>query len=461
LNARTRTSVLRDPVHGDIHLSDEELRILDTREMQRLRGIKQLGTAYLAYPGAQHTRFEHSIGTLHMTGQMIDAINQNAEAEPRRCGPIGDAEARVIRIASLIHDVTHVPFGHNIEDQSGLMERHDSPARYAGALARGTELGALLDELGVRSDVLAVLTAEKSVVGGEEPRIPPYWYQVMSDTICSDILDYLKRDAYFTGLRLQTDERILHYFKVDRQSGNLYIDLQKRELLREDILSEIVRILEARYYFSERVYFHHAKVAAGALLARAVELSLAAGSVADTDLYDQTDYSVVDLVRRRATDLDPDLRKRVERLVDGFERRRLFKRACVFTRYDNEDVQADLVARYFARGAGAARTEVESRISDLVRFATGREVEILVYCPAARMQLKEVATHVRWPGVEQPRPLAEFAEYVPRLADLEQSYRRLWKFYVFADTREPEILAKVQEVASGEFPGAVNAYRLK
>ena len=461
MSPRTRTTVLRDPVHGDVHLTDEELRCLDTREMQRLRGVKQLGTAYLAYPGAVHTRFEHSIGTLHMTGQMIDAINHNAEAEPRTCGPIGESEARVIRLAALIHDVTHVPFGHNIEDQSGLMERHDSPARYEGLLAPARELGALLAELGVRDDVLSILTAEKRAIDGQAPAIPPYWYQVMSDTICSDILDYLRRDAYFTGLRLQTDERILHYFKVDRRSGNLYIDLQKRELLREDILSEIVRILEARYYFSERVYFHHAKVAAGALLARAVELSLAAGTVADTDLYDQTDHSVVDLLRRRAADLDPEPRRRLERLLDGFERRRLFKRACVFTRYDNEELQAELVAKYFARGAGQARAEVEARIADLVRFATGREVQILVYCPAARMQLKEVATHVRWPDSPEPRPLAEFAEFVPRLADLEQSYRRLWKFYVFADTREPEVLAKVQEVAMGEFPGAVNAYRLK
>jgi HD superfamily phosphohydrolase len=460
LNRSQRTSVLRDPVHGDIHLSEEELAVLDTREMQRLRGIKQLGTAYLAYPGSQHTRFEHSIGTLHMTGRMIESVNSNAEREPRTCGSIGETEARVIRLASLIHDVTHVPFGHNIEDQSGLMERHDSPARYEGALAPGTELGACLDRLGVREDVLAVLTAEKQSNLDGPLRIPPYWYQIMSDTICSDILDYLRRDAYFTGLRLETDERILHYFKVDRASGNLYLDLQKRELLREDILSEIVRVLEARYYFSERVYFHHAKVAAGALLARAVEIALGRGVVRDSDLYGQTDHGLVDLLRRRAEGLEPSERKRSERLLDGFERRRLFKRACVFTRYDNEELQAQLVERYFSRGAGDARTEVEGRIADLVRFATGREVEILIYCPAARMQLKEVATHVRWPGVPEPRPLAEFAEHVPRLADLENSYRRLWKFYVFADTREPEVLAKVQEVAMGEFPGAVNSYRL-
>src|SRR5690349_11865930 len=67
---RKRFSVVRDPVHGDVYLTHEELRLLDTREMQRLRGIKQLGTAYLVFPGATHTRFEHSIGSLHMAARM-------------------------------------------------------------------------------------------------------------------------------------------------------------------------------------------------------------------------------------------------------------------------------------------------------------------------------------------------------------------------------------------------------
>ena len=62
-----RFSVVRDPVHGDVYLTHEELRVLDTPEMQRLRGIKQLGTAFLTYPGAVHTRFDHSIGCVHLT----------------------------------------------------------------------------------------------------------------------------------------------------------------------------------------------------------------------------------------------------------------------------------------------------------------------------------------------------------------------------------------------------------
>jgi HD superfamily phosphohydrolase len=288
--------------------------------------------------------------------------------------------------------------------------------------------------------------------------VPAYWRQINSDTICSDILDYLLRDAYFTGLAIGVDLRLASHFKVDRASGNLYVDLAKHNLLREDILSEIVRMLEARYYFSERVYYHHAKVAAGALVARAVELALAERVVAEEDFYDTTDASLLDLLERSADRASPAAGRRIRSAVRRFRERRLPKRACVFARADNESAQEELVRRYFALEGHAARAEVEDRIADLVRFATGREVEVLVVCPAKRMQLKEAATHVRWPGIEGIAPLSSFASRVPRLADLESAYRNLWKFYVFADTDDRALLARIGEIAAAEFPGTRNVF---
>src|SRR5215510_4821465 len=120
-----RSSVIRDPVHGDVYLTHEEIAILDTPEMQRLRGVKQLGTAYLVFPGAVHTRFDHSIGTLHMAGRIVEAVNRSLELDPKACVGVSEEEARVIRIAALVHDVTHIPFGHSIEDQDGIFGRHD------------------------------------------------------------------------------------------------------------------------------------------------------------------------------------------------------------------------------------------------------------------------------------------------------------------------------------------------
>ena len=132
-------STLRDPVHGDIELTRDELRLVDTAEFQRLRGIKQLGSAALVYPGAVHTRFEHSIGTLHVCDRLLDACNKNASRDPAGCHRVTDDERRILRAAALLHDVTHIPYGHNIEDQTGLLPRHDLPERFEGVLG-DTEL---------------------------------------------------------------------------------------------------------------------------------------------------------------------------------------------------------------------------------------------------------------------------------------------------------------------------------
>lgn len=456
---RRRYSVIRDPVHGDVYLTHEELLLLDTPEVQRMRGIRQLGTAYLVYPGAVHTRFDHQIGCLHMAQAMIDAINLSFELDPAGRIGISEEEARLIRFAALIHDTTHIPFGHNLEDQDGIFARHDSAYRFERLLSPRTELGQRLAALGAAEDVLAILTWGKA----DQPArtIPAYWAQIVSGTICSDILDYLARDAYFTGLKLSVDSRVTSYFKIDRATGNLYIDLAKHHLLREDILSEIVRMLEARYYFSERVYYHHAKVASGAMIARAVELALGAGCVKEGDFYDQTDASVLDLLVRSVAKAESDVRVPVRRLVDRFRARRLYKRACVFPRYENEEAQEGLVSRFFDEGGAEERRRVEEKLADLVRFATGREVDLIVYCPARTMQLKEARTHVRWPGEEGVRPLSCYAERVPRLADLERGYRDLWKFYLLADTDDPVLLGRVREIAEKELVGARNVYSVE
>lgn len=471
------STVVRDPIHGDIHLTREELRILDTPEMQRLRGVRQLGTAYLVYPGAQHTRFEHSLGTMHLTARMIEAINRNRGLAPLELIGIPDEEARVLRAAALVHDITHIPFGHNIEDQSGILVRHGSAARYLQLLSPRTGVGQVLESMGLRREVLATLLTPAEAQGtrgatagqldlpaldGTErpalPDVPPYWREILSDTICADILDYLKRDAYFTGLNLRYDDRVLNLFKVDRESGHLFVDVAKRGLLREDVLSELVRVLDARYFFSERVYYHHAKIAAGAMVARVVETALLHGGLAPAELYSQTDESLWPLLAGHEPPY-PEAAARFRELIDRFRSRRLLKRACVYPRYANRDAQAALVDRFFAPGQQAERGRIEAEIQATLAGEGGEPPMVVLYCPARRMQLKEAQTHVRFPGEARVRPLADFADRVPRLADLERAYRDLWKLYVLAGTDDPELLTRIGQRMAELLPEAVNVYQ--
>jgi HD superfamily phosphohydrolase len=446
-------TILRDPVHGDIELTGEEMRVVDTPEFQRLRGIKQLGSAYLVFPGATHTRFEHSIGTLHMCEQLLLAANKNAARDPAGCLRVTEEERRLLRLSALLHDITHIPFGHNIEDQTGLLPRHDRPERFQAMLGDG-EIGAVLDRLGVRDEVLSVLT-------GAPKTVPPFWRQVVSDTIDADLMDYLRRDAHYTGLELRYDRRVVDYFRVDRGSQRFYVDCEKNGMLREDIVSELLRMLEIRYHFSERVYYHHAKIAAGALLSRMVELALRAGALTPADLQRATDESLI--VHLETLDLrDAQATERLRRFVARLRRRALPKRVLVLPLYLNRSVQDELLGTYFTPGQPQARFRWEAeREAEALRLL-GQPLDVILYCPARRMQLKEAKTLVRLPGEgDRTLPLDAFVEDIPRLRDLADSYPRMWKLYVFTSATEPGIRRKLQELCLAALPGGCqNALRI-
>lgn len=443
-------SILRDPVHGDIELSRDELRLVDTAEFQRLRGIKQLGSASLVYPGAVHTRFEHSIGTLHLCDQLLSACNKNAARDPAGCHHVTDDERRVLRAAALLHDVTHIPFGHNIEDQTGLLPRHDQPERFRAVLG-ATELGAELDRQGLRDNVLSILT-------GEGRPVPAFWRQVVSDTIDADLLDYLRRDAHFTGLELRYDRRVLDYFRIDRRSQQMFVDCEKNGMLREDIVSELLRVLECRYHFSERVYYHHAKIAAGALLSRMVELALRSGALSPAALQQMTDESLV--WRLGELDLgDAVATERLHRFVARYQRRALPKRVLVLPYYQNQGVQDELLSTYFTPGRPEARFAWEAAREAEAQRTFGTAMDVILYCPKRRMQLKEAKTLVRFPGSgDRTLPLDTFVEQIPRLRDLAESYPRMWKLYVFTSAEDKGVRRRLQELCLAALPaGCRNA----
>lgn len=439
-----KSTTLRDPIHGDVELTGEEVALIDTAEFQRLRGIKQLGTSYLVFPGATHTRFEHSIGTLHMADRMLSAMDRHAQRAPGEFARIEPEQRRAIRLAALLHDVTHVPFGHNIEDQTGLLPRHDRPERFEAMLGDDTEVGRALARTGLRVEVLRILTGR--------PGGPPFAAQVLSDTVDADLLDYLRRDAYYTGLELRYDDRVIRHFCVDKASGRMFVDCAKAGMLREDIVSELLRVLEIRYHFSERVYYHHAKIAAGALLARMVELALRGGALTAADLQAATDQSLLD--RLAAARLaDPEDTARLHRFADRFRRRQLLKRVLVLPAYANAAVQEELLARFFAPGRAEERLRWEAEREAEAARVLGCDLDVVLYCPARTMQLKEARTLVRMPdGGDAIRPLSDFADRVPRLRDLEASYPRLWKAYVLTSETDLEIRRRLQELCLAALP---------
>ena len=135
---------IRIAVTGDVLLTATEAAVIDARAFQRLRGIRQLGTVHYVYPTALHTRFDHSLGTLAKADEMVMAIAKNAKSQTDERDITMD-QRRLARVYALLHDVPHIPFGHTIEDELHILDRHDeNPSRIAHFLGPNSEISSIL-----------------------------------------------------------------------------------------------------------------------------------------------------------------------------------------------------------------------------------------------------------------------------------------------------------------------------
>jgi HD superfamily phosphohydrolase len=298
--------VFTDPVHGDIHLNRLELACVDSPPFQRLRRIRQLGETHLVYPGAVHTRYSHSLGALRLTQHLLDRVysqSQGPHATEDLIAEWGEetsarwAEATVLaRLGGLLHDLCHVPAGHTIEDELGLLESHDKNNVRFEALW-GELIASVLAQLEnreedlVASDVKAslgqstgglfkelrrlIISKGRGVKPIDEMRYP-FCADLVGNTICADLLDYLARDHLFSGLPHSLGQRFTSAFfivgaKRGPYSERLALNIMRDEHERTDIVSELLKALRYRYELTERVLVHHAKLAADAMLGEAIE----------------------------------------------------------------------------------------------------------------------------------------------------------------------------------------------
>ena len=413
---RGKLKIIRCPVHGDMEFPLKLVKLIDTPEFQRLRGVHQLGTAYYVYPGAVHSRFEHSLGTCWLTSQMLARLKVELSAQERLA----------ILAAALVHDVTHIPFGHTLEDERRLFERHDTPERVKSFLPRG-ELGKALKELKLLDRVLQFL------LDGS------LWQnQIFAGAVASDLLDYLARDAFHCGLSQRYDSRILQLFRLSGGSEpQLYLEAQKEGVVRQDALSEIIHLLRIRYFLSERVYFHHTKTVSGAMMSRAVEAAVSEGLTLD-DIAGRTDEGLLSLLEFRYGDIPA-----VRHLLTGLRGRRLYKRVYLLTADLSLQRRQDFVEKYHVSAQDRAYAEAA------VARSCGLEPEdLILYCPALKMQLKQAHLPVKID--DGPcRMLDELP--VDEIGVLQERHRRLWRFYIFLNPAKMKVAEKVAKACEAYF----------
>lgn len=473
---------LTDPVHGDVHLTVLETAVLDSAPLQRLRRVRQLGTTHLVYPGATHTRFSHSLGALRAAQNLMDAAlaqglgphaaddlfsewrsTANAEIYNKRV-----AEATVLaRLGALVHDLCHIPFGHTLEDDLGILDSHDENHRRYDSLWPD-----VLSDLRTRSDLvqggitlpdelaeqLKRLILSKSDQARSIAQQYPFVEDIVGNTICADLIDYLQRDHYYTGLPAGFGHRFFDGFYVTRsdhpnQPARMVIRISRAGQVRADVVSELLKFLRYRYELSERVLVHHAKLAADVMIGKAMEMwrdalqSESSDEAAITTIEEQvlrrSDDGLLEYLEDEAERYQGDRRWHgIGEIAKQIQSRRLFRSA---GRYSRRAMADELYERY---GSRSARAELEQ---DGAEYA-GIEDDwmIALWVPKPTMRLKPAAVLVDDGAPTEIVPLEAWdLENGLRGSEIIESHRGLWAIHVYVDRRLPKpqrdvVLARLQ-----------------
>ena len=250
---------IRDPIHGFIELSDDERRIIDSSPFQRLRNIKQLALTYLIYPGAVHTRFEHSIGVMKLVSDAYDSALDNTDpgvfsfSEDKRC-----VYREILRLIALTHDLGHAPFSHASEEVFPDKMVHED---YTRKIVCETEIADIIREIGKKFkdkyETAPIITPELicNIYDGRDPG-PDFEYTFLKSFMDSELdcdkMDYLLRDSYFCGVKYGNYDRarLVESFTIYCHEG------MPRLAIRKGGVQAFEEFVLARYFMFVQVYFH-------------------------------------------------------------------------------------------------------------------------------------------------------------------------------------------------------------
>jgi HD superfamily phosphohydrolase len=286
-----------DPIHRFIELDDDEVRLVGLAPVQRLRRLRQLGLAYLAFPSAEHSRFSHVLGALAVGERVMEALRMHSSDYFSNEQDFWN-QRRLLRASLLLHDVGHGPFSHACEAVLG--RRHET--RTAAILAL-PEVHSALDAMEL--DSFEVL----SLVAGGPTRYPVLRELASGPNLDCDRMDYLLRDAYFTGVRGGG-------YDFDQIIGSLRVlNVQGKPLLGVDGRGVVAleSFVLARYMMFATVYFHHTTRMFEHILQEALRELWPDPSALDAigDYLDWDDFRVMDALRTTDTEAAAALRDRV------------------------------------------------------------------------------------------------------------------------------------------------------
>ncbi len=378
---------VRDPIHDYIDLSPVEVKLVDTPAYQRLRWIKQLGPSNLVYPGANHTRHEHCMGTSHVVGKMADSVGLDSN------------EKQLASVAGLLHDLGHTAFSHLGDEITGV---EDHVIRTTQIISQ-TEISDILSEEGV--DPKAV----NQIITGNHKLGP-----LVSGDLDGDRLDYLVRDAHYTGVSTGVDMGRL-ITTIDMSNSQVVI--------KESGLPAVETLLTARSTMYPTVYFHPFTRGAELMLARATNHAISSNKIGIEEFTTFTDHKLL-------SELDKS-GGLSQQIVKNFEKRNIAKRAVSITKEQAESSGLEK----------SGRSEYEASIASKLNISPS---EIYVDIPPFSVLPGLKAKILKNDGeIELARNLSRL------VSGLYEAQFDHWRCRVYGPSDMREEIAKVSETILG------------
>jgi uncharacterized protein len=322
---------IRIPVSGSIVLADEIKNIIDTADFQRLRGVRQLGPAIFVYPGANHTRYEHSLGTCNLALKYIERLFDQPDF--KKVGYPYDETIKLIVLATLLHDIGHYPYSHWIEEvkefpRHTIFKSHED--RASDIICNGRIGGLIKDQWGVKPEKVCDVIAGRNLDTARDGMINFF----LDSAIDVDKLDYLVRDSVHCGVNYGQGidiERLLDSLWVDQSTNGLCVTDKGKSCL--------LSIITCRNIMYREVYWHKTVRACDAMFKRFVyeflRLKLADKKALNQYFERPDDYFIATLTEKARE-------KNQERLVNlarpfSFGDRLLYKPAYSFSLLDQDE----------------------------------------------------------------------------------------------------------------------------
>ncbi|PIU60086.1 hypothetical protein COS86_00855 [Candidatus Bathyarchaeota archaeon CG07_land_8_20_14_0_80_47_9] len=420
--ARSHWGEIKDPVHGYVYITEEEKEIIDSFPVQRLRRLRQLAGAEYVYPGANHTRFEHSVGVMYLAGRVTENPNISEH--------LSHEEAQMVKIAALLHDVGHGPFSHVFEHLliKELDKTHEDITSW---IIQKGELKDILCKAGYKPEDVGRLA-----VGTLHKPKKTFLDQIISSAVDVDKLDFIVRDTYHTGAEYGYIDvfRLIH--ALDILNGNLAVDL--------GALSALESLIIARIESFKSIYFHRVGRAAQIMLAIAMEkaneeLGLTQFKTPEEYLA-MDDYTVWTMLKNC---------KKSSGIIADLERRRLLKCAYERTFYEKDAMVSNIFSRETYRNqlqtdiAKEAHVETEAVIIDVPT------VPSVPYHHSVLMESMEIPVFFKTQGDKKiPQRLSDISKIFETL----KGFINILRIYTDEENRE-----KVSSAASkilGKIPSA-------